>query len=125
MNIILRKIAATVKPTLTITKDGDKWVIKSKSTFKNEEDEFTIGIEFDKGIFGRVNLINIKLPISNFYKKSLDSQDGRKVKIMPKVDGDKLIGEQRDRKTGELQVVAIKYVTDEDEMIEVEIILFS
>lgn len=38
---------------------------------------------------------------------------------MPKVDGDKLIGEQRDRKTGELQVVAIKYVTDEDEMIEV------
>lgn len=38
---------------------------------------------------------------------------------MPKVDGDKLIGEQRDRKTGELQVIAIKYVTDDDELVEV------
>lgn len=46
---MLRKIAATVKPTLIISKNGDKWIIKTRSTFKNEEDEFTIGVEWDKG----------------------------------------------------------------------------
>lgn len=48
-----------------------------------------------------------------------DTQDGRKAKVLCKIEGDKLIGEQRDRKTSVLQVIGTKYVNENDELVEV------
>lgn len=53
-----------------------------------------------------------------------DTQDGRKAKVICKIEGDKLIGEQRDRKTSVLQVIGTKYVNENDELVEV-IYIFS
>ncbi len=44
-----RKIGATVKPTVIISKDGEQWSIKVQSTFKSSEISFKDGVEFDEG----------------------------------------------------------------------------
>lgn len=44
----LRKMGNLVKPTLVITLDGDKMVLKNTSTFKNTEISFKLGEEFDE-----------------------------------------------------------------------------
>ncbi len=45
---MLRKVANTVKPTLTISNDGDKWTFNMTSTFKNQTTSFTEGVSFDE-----------------------------------------------------------------------------
>ncbi len=45
---MLRKVASTVKPTLTISNEGDRWTMKLTSTFKNQETSFTEGVSFDE-----------------------------------------------------------------------------
>lgn len=45
--------------------------------------------------------------------------DGRKARIKRKLEGEKLVGEQRDIKTNALHVIGIKFVNEEDKMIEV------
>lgn len=60
-----------------------------------------------------------KRQINNVKILFSDTQDGRKAKVICKIEGDKLIGEQRDRKTSELQVIATKYVNENDELVEV------
>lgn len=44
----LRKMGNMVKPTLIITIDGDKVVLKNSSTFKTTEISFKLGEEFDE-----------------------------------------------------------------------------
>ena len=46
--MVLRKLAATIKPTLKIEVEGTKWNIKTISTLKNTEVEFVLGEEFDE-----------------------------------------------------------------------------
>ncbi|XP_051500975.1 fatty acid binding protein 7, brain, b isoform X2 [Myxocyprinus asiaticus] len=43
-----RQVANMTKPTLIISKEGDKIVVKSQSTLKNTELSFTLGEEFDE-----------------------------------------------------------------------------
>jgi len=45
---IMAKLGSTAKPTLTITIDGDNWVMKSETTFKTSKVEFKLGVEFDE-----------------------------------------------------------------------------
>lgn len=49
VNFILRKAGNMVTPTVIISNEGDKWSIKIRSTFKNTDDDFVIGEEFDDG----------------------------------------------------------------------------
>jgi hypothetical protein len=44
--------------------------------------------------------------------------DGRKIKAVRHIDGDKLITEQRDRATGKLQVTVETTVNEEGKMVE-------
>lgn len=46
--MVMRKMAATIKPTQKVTVEGNKWNIKTHSTLKNSEIEFTLGEEFDE-----------------------------------------------------------------------------
>ncbi|XP_073708981.1 fatty acid binding protein 7, brain, b [Garra rufa] len=43
-----RQVGNMAKPTLNISKEGDKVVIKTQSTFKNIEISFKLGEEFDE-----------------------------------------------------------------------------
>lgn len=45
VNLLLRKAGNVVVPTLIITIDGNNWSVKMRSTFKNHDDDFVIGVE--------------------------------------------------------------------------------
>lgn len=49
VGFLLRKAGNVVVPTLIIEVNGDKWSVKVRSTFKNSDDEFVIGVEKDDG----------------------------------------------------------------------------
>nr|WLG17460.1 fatty acid-binding protein B [Brachionus koreanus] len=88
MGMIMRKAATSFKPTSIISRDGNKWTLKSVSTLKTTEITATEGVEFDE-----------KTP------------DDRNVKSLIKIDGEKMIHEQRDKK-GELVTVIVREVVD-------------
>ena len=46
--MVLRKMASTIKPNTEIKVEGNKWTIKTISTFKTTEVTFTLGEEFDE-----------------------------------------------------------------------------
>lgn len=48
VGMALRKMGNMAKPTLIITIDGDKVVLKNSSTFKTTEISFKLGEEFDE-----------------------------------------------------------------------------
>ena len=48
VGMVMRKMGAAAKPSQEISQDGDSWVIKTTSTFKNTELNFTPGVEFDE-----------------------------------------------------------------------------
>merc|ERR1712150_65505 len=48
VSFMLRKVASTIKPSLTIENSGNDWVFKVTSTFKNQETKFTDGVAFDE-----------------------------------------------------------------------------
>lgn len=43
-----RQVGNVTKPTVIISKEGDKVVVKTQSTFKNTEISFKLGEEFDE-----------------------------------------------------------------------------
>uniref|UniRef100_A0A673MN13 Fatty acid binding protein 7, brain, b n=1 Tax=Sinocyclocheilus rhinocerous TaxID=307959 RepID=A0A673MN13_9TELE len=43
-----RQVGNVTKPTLIISKEGEKVVLKTQSTFKNTEISFTLGEEFEE-----------------------------------------------------------------------------
>nr|WLG17450.1 fatty acid-binding protein D [Brachionus rotundiformis] len=95
VGVILRKIAKNITPTLIIKGEGRKWSVKMTSSFKNLEYNFNLDEEFDD--------VTI---------------DGRKVKCIFKLEGKKLITEQRDFKSKELISKIEKYVDEKGHMIE-------
>ena len=48
VGFVTRKAAANIKPTVTITNDGNKWCLKMASTLKSSEVNFVDGVEFDE-----------------------------------------------------------------------------
>lgn len=46
--MVMRKMAATIKPTQEISVEGGRWKIKTISTLKTTEIEFGIGEEFEE-----------------------------------------------------------------------------
>ncbi|KAL4624749.1 retinol-binding protein 2-like [Arapaima gigas] len=72
-----RKIAVHLTQTKVIVQDGDKFEIKTLSTFRNYEVKFTVGVEFEE------------------HTKGLDN---RVVKTLIKWEGDKLVCTQKGEK---------------------------
>lgn len=72
VGLVMRKAGATAKPVQEISESGGKWTIKTLSTFKNTEISFTLGQEFDE-----------------------HTADGRDVKSTVKLEGHRLIHEQK------------------------------
>uniref|UniRef100_A0A8C7NH01 Retinol binding protein 1, cellular, tandem duplicate 1 n=1 Tax=Oncorhynchus mykiss TaxID=8022 RepID=A0A8C7NH01_ONCMY len=52
VNVAIRKIATLLKPDKDISHDGDHVVIKTLSTFKNYNMDFSVGKEFEEDLSG-------------------------------------------------------------------------
>ncbi|XP_034486019.1 probable fatty acid-binding protein [Drosophila innubila] len=72
VGMVLRKMGNTVSPTVEITKDGETYTMTTTSTFKTSAISFKLGEEFDE-----------------------ETLDGRKVKSVITLDGNKLVQEQK------------------------------
>ena len=48
VGMIMRKTAASIKPTVTIENTGANWNVKLSSTFKSSEMPFTDGVQFEE-----------------------------------------------------------------------------
>lgn len=70
--MVLRKMGNTVSPTVEVTVDGDTYTLTTTSTFKTSAISFKLGEEFDE-----------------------ETLDGRKVKSVITLDGNKLTQEQK------------------------------
>lgn len=85
--MVLRKMGNTVSPTVDLVKDGDEYTFNTVSTFKSSSIKFKLGEEFDE-----------------------ETLDGRKVKSIITLDGNKLIQEQK----GDKPHTIIREFTDTD-----------
>uniref|UniRef100_A0A8C2TBF5 Fatty acid binding protein 7 n=1 Tax=Coturnix japonica TaxID=93934 RepID=A0A8C2TBF5_COTJA len=68
----MRQVGNVTKPTVVISSEGDKVIIKTQSTFKNTEISFKLGEEFDE-----------------------TTPDDRNCKSVVTLDGDKLVHVQK------------------------------
>ncbi|XP_053967940.1 probable fatty acid-binding protein [Anastrepha ludens] len=75
VGMILRKMGNSVSPTVELKKDGDNYSFTTTSTFKTTTINFKLGEEFDE-----------------------ETLDGRKVKSVFTLDGNKLVQEQKSNK---------------------------
>lgn len=52
VNVAIRKIALMLKPAKDIVHDGDHMIIKTLTTFKNYNMDFSLGKEFEEDLSG-------------------------------------------------------------------------
>ncbi|CAL1688905.1 unnamed protein product [Lasius platythorax] len=72
VGMVTRKMGATVSPVVELTEKDGVYTLKTTSTFKNSEIKFKLGEEFDE-----------------------ETVDGRKVKSICTLDGNKLVQVQK------------------------------
>ncbi|KAM7361643.1 fatty acid binding protein [Cochliomyia hominivorax] len=72
VGMVLRKMGNSVTPTVELRKEGDVYTFTTSSTFKTSSITFKLGEEFDE-----------------------ETLDGRKVKSICTMDGNKLVQEQK------------------------------
>ncbi|XP_017491467.1 PREDICTED: fatty acid-binding protein, muscle [Rhagoletis zephyria] len=85
--MVLRKMGNSVSPTVELKKDGDTYTFTTTSTFKTSSISFKLGEEFDE-----------------------ETLDGRKVKSVITLDGNKLLQEQK----GDKPSTIIREFTDSE-----------
>uniref|UniRef100_A0A915BBG2 Lipocalin/cytosolic fatty-acid binding domain-containing protein n=2 Tax=Parascaris univalens TaxID=6257 RepID=A0A915BBG2_PARUN len=94
VRVVTRRIAATLKPALTVTCEGGKWKFLSESTFKTIVFEFELDKEFVE-ITG----------------------DGRKFMSKVTMNGDKMIQQQKAINPGDKDSHFERYVDEEGHLI--------
>ncbi|XP_036333706.1 probable fatty acid-binding protein [Rhagoletis pomonella] len=87
VGMVLRKMGNSVSPTVELKKDGDTYTFTTTSTFKTSSISFKLGEEFDE-----------------------ETLDGRKVKSVITLDGNKLLQEQK----GDKPSTIIREFTDSE-----------
>lgn len=92
VNFVTRKIGNTVKPNVIFTRNGDLWTMKTVSTFKNQAIEFKLNEPFEE-----------------------ETLDGRNVKSIMTIEGDKLVQTQRD-KDNNIVCVITRELNDKGEL---------
>ncbi|KAI1897484.1 hypothetical protein AGOR_G00083750 [Albula goreensis] len=75
VNLATRQVGNVTKPTVIISQDGDKVVVKTQSAFKNTEISFRLGEEFDEST------------ADDRHCKSVVSMEGDKLVHVQKWDG--------------------------------------
>nr|XP_060631517.1 fatty acid-binding protein 5-like [Anolis sagrei ordinatus] len=89
----MRKLGAMAKPDVIISKDGDKFTVKTESTFKTSEFSFILGETFDEDtIDGRKTQTLITLDDNNVLTQKQE-WDGKETTITRKIEDGKLVVE--------------------------------
>ncbi|XP_075718506.1 fatty acid-binding protein, brain [Rhinoderma darwinii] len=85
-----RQVGNVTKPTIIISQEGDKVVIRSQSTFKNTEISFKLGEEFDEAT---VDDRNCKSTVNLEGDKLVHVQkwDGKETKFVREIKDDKMV----------------------------------
>ncbi len=96
VGIMTRKMGATVSPVVEVTENNGEYTMKTQSRFKNSEIKFKLGEEFDE-----------------------ETPDGRKVKSVITLDGNKMTHVQKgeketviEREFGPTEMKAVMKVDD-------------
>lgn len=85
MGFAMRQVGNVTKPTVIISSEGDKVVIRTQSTFKNTEISFKLGEEFDEttpddrnckvsDLSGRGSLVFSPFPTVQWYPRTVGSK---------------------------------------------------
>jgi len=89
VNFVLRNLAKTSTPVVEITKDGDKYSLKTMTAIKNSEIKFELGKEFEEA---RMDGKNVKTVVVADGNKLIQTQYGDKeVKIVREFTGPELV----------------------------------
>ncbi|XP_072756434.1 fatty acid binding protein isoform X1 [Anoplolepis gracilipes] len=80
VGMVMRKMGASVSPTVELTEKDGVYTLKTTSTFKNTEVKFKLGEELDE-----------------------ETVDGRKVKSVFTLEGNKLMQEQKGEKNSTIE----------------------
>ncbi|XP_001608047.1 sodium/calcium exchanger regulatory protein 1 isoform X2 [Nasonia vitripennis] len=96
VGMMTRKMAASVNPVIEVTENSGEYTMKTQSRFKNSEIKFKLGEEFDE-----------------------ETPDGRKVKSVITLDGNKMTHVQKgeketviEREFGPTEMKAVMKVDD-------------
>lgn len=100
VGLVMRKLGSTTKPNVKFSKNGDEWTFTTTSTLKTHTIKFKLNEQFDE-----------------------ETLDGRKVKTIMSLDGNKLVQTQRD-KDNNITCVITREITDNGELKTVRIQLF-
>ncbi|EDW38020.1 GL12263 [Drosophila persimilis] len=87
VGLVLRKMGNSISPTVEVTLEGDTYTMTTTSTFKTSAISFKLGEEFDE-----------------------ETLDGRQVKSIITLDGNKLTQEQK----GDKPSTIVREFTDTD-----------
>ncbi|XP_041375328.1 sodium/calcium exchanger regulatory protein 1-like [Gigantopelta aegis] len=93
VGFVLRKVGNNITTYEEITQDGDTWELHITSTFKSSHLKFQLGVEFDEV-----------------------TMDGRNVKSLFRLEGDKLLHDQKGTKPGEVGSFITRELVDDDTM---------
>lgn len=92
VGLVLRKIAANVKPNMILERNGDEWILKGVSSVKTKITKFKMGEEFED-----------------------ETMDGRKVRATFTIENGKIVQYQKD-KNGKLVCVTTREVTPDGKL---------
>nr|ALS04313.1 cellular retinoic acid-binding protein 2 [Acartia pacifica]ALS04315.1 cellular retinoic acid-binding protein 2 [Acartia pacifica] len=85
VNFLLRKAATVSTPVMEVSEEDGVWTIKTSTTLKTMELKFKVGEEFDE-----------------------TTPDGREVKAIVTLDGNKFVCEQKAKKEGQKSTKSIR-----------------
>nr|Q9U5P1.1 RecName: Full=Fatty acid-binding protein; AltName: Allergen=Lep d 13 [Lepidoglyphus destructor]CAB62213.1 allergen [Lepidoglyphus destructor] len=89
VGFLVKTAAKTVKPTLEVAVDGDTYIFRSLSTFKNTEIKFKLGEEFeeDRADGKRVKTVIVKDGDNKFVQTQYGDKE---VKVVREFKGDEV-----------------------------------
>ncbi|KAK7091178.1 fatty acid-binding protein homolog 6-like [Littorina saxatilis] len=94
VGLVTRKVANQLTSYEDWKREGDQWTLHISSTFKSKIVTFKMGEEFDE-----------------------DTMDGRKVKSLVTLEGDKMVHKQKPTKEGELDSTVTREILDDGRLL--------
>eukprot|EP00916_Digyalum_oweni_P003898 GHVL01006932.1.p1 GENE.GHVL01006932.1~~GHVL01006932.1.p1 ORF type:complete len:143 (+),score=16.19 GHVL01006932.1:454-882(+) len=94
VGLVTRKVANQLTSYEEWKREGDQWTLHISSTFKSKIVTFKMGEEFDE-----------------------DTMDGRKVKSLVTLEGDKMVHKQKPTKEGELDSTVTREMLDDGRLL--------
>merc|ERR1712012_1413088 len=99
VNFLLRKAATVSTPVMEVTEEGGVWTIKTSTTLKTMELKFKLDEEFEE-----------------------TTPDGREVKSVVKMEGNKLVTVQTAKKDGEKSTKSVREFNGDELIYTMEIV---